>query len=232
VRDAEEQFRAAKVANDAAALTTLLDDAVTETNQNGSTRNKAAILAALATNPITALTTRIGDVRVSKDVANVTGSQIETSGTGVDRVLFTRVWRNDGGTWKLLSSSQFRDPRLGSAASGASDELPYRRALTAEASTPGAPVRVGGDIKEPKKLRDVKPAYPPDALASRIQGIVIIEAVIDEQGNVSNARILRSQPMLDQAALDAVRQWKFTTTELNGVAVPVIMTVTVNFSLQ
>ena len=61
-----------------------------------------------------------------------------------------------------------------------------------------------------------------------MQGIVIIEATIGEDGRVINARILRSVPLLDQAALDAVRQWQFTPTLLNGVPVPVIMTVTVN----
>jgi TonB family protein len=95
-----------------------------------------------------------------------------------------------------------------------------------------APVRVGGGIKPPKKTRDVKPVYPEEALASSVQGVVIIEATIDTLGNVSTARVLRGQPLLDQAALDAVKEWQFTPTMLNGVAVPVIMTVTVNFTLD
>jgi len=94
------------------------------------------------------------------------------------------------------------------------------------------PVRVGGDVKEPRKIRDVKPAFPPDAMAAGIQGVVILETTIAPDGSVSNAKILRSVPMLDQAALDAVRQWAFTPTLLNGVPVSVIMTVTVNFTLQ
>ena len=68
--------------------------------------------------------------------------------------------------------------------------------------------------------------------AARIQGIVIIEATIGADGQVVNARVLRSVPLLDQAALDAVRQWQFTPTLLNGVPVPVIMTVTVTFTLS
>ena len=76
------------------------------------------------------------------------------------------------------------------------------------------------------------PLYPPDAQAARISGVVIIEAVIDPDGKVGSARVLRSIPALDQPALDAVRQWEFTPTLQNGVAVPVIMTVTVNFSLH
>jgi TonB family protein len=97
---------------------------------------------------------------------------------------------------------------------------------------PTAPVRVGGNIKVPTKIKDVRPIYPPDAQAAGIQGVVIIEAVIDPAGTVGSARVLRSIPMLDQAAVDAVKQWEFTPTLLNGVAVPVIMTVTVNFTTQ
>ena len=94
------------------------------------------------------------------------------------------------------------------------------------------PVRVGGNIRAPTKIKDVKPVYPQDVQAAGVQGVVIIEAIIDEEGNVANARILRSIPMLDPAALGAVSQWKFTPTQLNGVPVAVFMTVTVNFTLM
>jgi TonB family protein len=97
---------------------------------------------------------------------------------------------------------------------------------------PGAPVRVGGNIPTPRKMKDVPPVYPEDAQAARIQGVVIIEATIDPEGHVGGARVLRSIPLLDEAALAAVRQWEFTPTLLNGAPVPVIMTVTVNFTLQ
>ena len=95
-----------------------------------------------------------------------------------------------------------------------------------------APVRVGGDIKEPRKIRDMRPVYPQEAMDAKVQGIVILEAVIGLDGAVEKARLLRSVPLLDQAALDAVLQWQFTPTLLNGAPVPVIMTVTVNFTLQ
>jgi TonB family protein len=95
-----------------------------------------------------------------------------------------------------------------------------------------APVRVGGNITAPAKIKDVKPAYPPDAAAARVQGVVILEVTVASDGRVSDARVLRSIPQLDQAAIDAVRQWEFVPTHLNGAPVPVIMTVTVNFSLQ
>ena len=94
------------------------------------------------------------------------------------------------------------------------------------------PVRPGGDVREPKKVVDVRPVYPELALATRVQGIVLIEAVIAPDGTVRDARILRSHPLLDAAALDAVRQWRYTPTLLNGVPVPVIITVTVNFRLR
>jgi protein TonB len=97
---------------------------------------------------------------------------------------------------------------------------------------PPAPVRVGGSIKQPVKIKNVDPIYPPIAQSARVQGVVIIEATIGPDGRVTNAKVLRGQPLLDQAALDAVKQWVFSPTLLNNVPVPVIMTVTVNFTLQ
>ena len=93
-------------------------------------------------------------------------------------------------------------------------------------------LRIGGDVKAPERIHYVQPAYPPDAQAARVSGIVIIEAVIDETGHVAQAKVLRSVSMLDQAAIDAVMQWEYTPTLLNGAAVPVLMTVTVNFTLR
>jgi TonB family protein len=94
------------------------------------------------------------------------------------------------------------------------------------------PVRVGGDVRQPSKTTDVKPVYPSDAQAAGVQGVVIIEALIDESGSVANARVLRSIPSLDQAALGAVSQWRFTPTSVNGRPAGLVMTVTVNFTLQ
>jgi len=97
---------------------------------------------------------------------------------------------------------------------------------------PQQPIRVGGAIKQPNKIKNVNPVYPPIAQSARVSGVVIVEATIGPDGHVKDAKILRSIPLLDQAALDAVKQWVFTPTLLNGVPVPVIMTVTVNFTLQ
>jgi TonB family protein len=98
-------------------------------------------------------------------------------------------------------------------------------------AVPPNAVRVGGNIAPPKKLKDVKPVYPELATSARVQGVVIVEAVIGQDGKVQNSRVLRSIPLLDQGALDAVKQWEFTPTILNGEYVPVVMTVTVNFTL-
>ena len=94
------------------------------------------------------------------------------------------------------------------------------------------PIQIGGEIKAPIKTKDVKPAYPADARTAGVQGVVIIEAVIDPAGQVAAARILRSIPALDDAAMEAVRQWEFTPTLMNGVASAVMMTTTVNFTLR
>jgi protein TonB len=93
-------------------------------------------------------------------------------------------------------------------------------------------VRVGGQIKQPTQLKRVNPVYPAIAQSARVQGVVIIEAVIGPNGKVQEAKVLRSIPLLDAAALDAVKQWEYTPTMLNNMPVPVIMTVTVNFTLQ
>lgn len=98
---------------------------------------------------------------------------------------------------------------------------------------PGSrPLRVGGPIKAPMKVKHVNPVYPEQAQQARVQGVVVCEAVIDRDGKVADAKILRSIPLLDEAALAALRQWEFEPTLLNGEPVPIIMTVTVNFSLQ
>ena len=97
---------------------------------------------------------------------------------------------------------------------------------------PKEPVRVGSVIQPPKKVVHVAPVYPALALAARKEGVVILEAVLDEAGGVRDVRVLRSETLLDQAAIDAVRQWRFTPTLLNGQPVPVVMTVTVAFNLQ
>jgi TonB family protein len=82
-------------------------------------------------------------------------------------------------------------------------------------------------ISTPTRIVYVRPEYPQIARAARVQGVVVLEAQIERDGSVCSARVLRSIPLLDQSAIDAVLRWRFAP-----VAVPVIMTMTVNFTLQ
>lgn len=99
-------------------------------------------------------------------------------------------------------------------------------------SPPPQVVRVGGVVHEPRKIRDVAPVYPPFARNARVQGVVILECTLSPQGRVEGVQVLRSVPLLDEAAIKAVRQWLYTPTLVGGVPVGVIMTVTVNFVLR
>ena len=97
---------------------------------------------------------------------------------------------------------------------------------------PIVPIHLHSGMKAPVKIADLAPVYPGIARNARIQGVVILEAVLDAHGRVESVRVLRSIPLLDQAAVDAVQRWRFTAALLNGQPVPVVMTVTVNFTLQ
>lgn len=103
--------------------------------------------------------------------------------------------------------------------------------LDAGAAEP-EPLRIGGAIKEPRKLKHVNPQYPSEAKRALIAGVVVLECTIDVEGRVQDVRVLRGVPQLNGPAIDAVRQWVYTPTLLEGQPVPVIMTVTVNFRLQ
>jgi len=76
----------------------------------------------------------------------------------------------------------------------------------------------------------VRPVYPPIAREAGVAGVVVLEVRIGTDGRVEEGHVLRSIPLLDQAALDAVKQWEFVPTLMNGAPVPIMMTVTVNFS--
>lgn len=96
---------------------------------------------------------------------------------------------------------------------------------------PKAPVRVGGRVKEPKLIRRVEPVYPPLAVQTRMQGTVVVEAIINEVGDVTEVKVVSGPPLLIQAALDAVRRWKYEPTHLNEQPVAVQLNVTVAFRL-
>lgn len=110
-------------------------------------------------------------------------------------------------------------------------EMSTLRSAGAQAACGGrAPIRVGGDIKPPHRTHDVNPAYPPEALAARVAGTVVAEIAIGCAGEVASVAVLKGVPMLNDAAVSAIKQWRYTPTLLNGDPVPVIMTVTVSFT--
>jgi protein TonB len=119
-----------------------------------------------------------------------------------------------------------------SAAPVAPSVPPMPAAPGAPSEPPATPVRVAGGIQEPRKTRNVSPVYPREAKEARVQGVVILECTISPEGKVVEVKVLRGVPLLDEAAVTAVRQWEYTPTLLDGVPVPVIMTVTVNFRLS
>jgi protein TonB len=99
--------------------------------------------------------------------------------------------------------------------------------------TGDSPVRVGGNVLAPVAVQRFDPEYTEIARRARIQGIVIIEAVIDRQGNVTDARIIKGMPMgLDQEALRAIKRWKFKPGTLNGQPIPVYFNLSINFRLN
>jgi protein TonB len=139
---------------------------------------------------------------------------------------------------KIVPERAVDTPQSGFETEGAINGIPGGIPVKVESVPPPpppvekVPVRPGGQIQPPRKLKDAAPIYPQIALSARREGTVIVEAIIGEDGRVEQARVLRSVQLLDEAALTAVRQWVFTPTRLNGEPVPVVMTVTVTFRLQ
>ena len=105
--------------------------------------------------------------------------------------------------------------------------------LPSEAPPPPAKVvRIGGQIAQPKLIRQVKPVYPDLAVQSRVSALVILEAEVDTRGHVKTVKVLRGHPLFDESAMEAVKQWRYQPLLLNGEPTGFILTVTVNFNLQ
>jgi len=104
--------------------------------------------------------------------------------------------------------------------------------LAPKDNRPKAPIRVGGNIRAPKAIIRTSPEYPAIAKQAHVSGVVTIDAVLDEQGNVQEMRIVSGPPLLYQAALDALRKWKYEPTYLNDQPVPVQLMVTITFQLS
>jgi periplasmic protein TonB len=96
---------------------------------------------------------------------------------------------------------------------------------------PTAPIRVGGNVKEPKIVHIEQPKYPPEAKRAKVEGVVILEATVTAEGAVDKVKVISGPPMLIESAVEAVSHWKYEPTYLNGQAVPVILTARINFSL-
>lgn len=95
------------------------------------------------------------------------------------------------------------------------------------------PMKIGGGVLPPRKIYAPQPVYTEEARLGRIQGVVILEAIIDEQGNVRDVKVLKGLPMgLSESAAATAREWKFEPATLDGRPVPVYFNLTVRFSLQ
>ena len=130
---------------------------------------------------------------------------------------------------KAISDATAGKARADAAAAAAAAAAKAKAETGARAKAATRAVRVGGAIRNPTKTKNVLPVYPAVAKTARVGGTVIVEATIGPDGKVADARVVRSVPLLDQAALDAVRQWEYAPTRVRGVAVPVIITVAINF---
>jgi len=136
-------------------------------------------------------------------------------------VRFSRSSRGGGGneTFDEAESRQGAGARRMMSAPAAGLPLP----------PPSAPVRVGGILRTPMRVEDAEPVMPEAAQRAGVRGVVVVEIIIGADGRVSDAKILRSIPLLDAAALETARKWRYEPTVLNGAPVPIIMTATVNF---
>src|SRR5262245_61333789 len=94
------------------------------------------------------------------------------------------------------------------------------------------PVRVGGNVKEPKLVHIEQPQYPPAAKKAGVEGVVVIDATLTEEGRVDKVKVISGSPLLTDAAVQAVSRWKYEPTYLNGQAVPVVLTARITFSLS
>jgi periplasmic protein TonB len=97
---------------------------------------------------------------------------------------------------------------------------------------PRKPLRAGGQIKEPTLIHRVEPVYPLLAIVQELEGVVILEAIVDNEGRVESVKVLRSPGVFEQTAVEAVRQWRYSPVILNGRPERFILTVVVSFHLE
>jgi TonB family protein len=140
-------------------------------------------------------------------------------------------------TWTRGSEGQTdQAPVLDAASASGTNPLPgiagpNAAALPAPAAQPEAPTKIGGNVKEPKLIASVAPAYPLGARSSGVQGDVVIETTIDKSGNVVRTHVVSGPAMLRPSALEALKHWKYEPSRLDGEPVEVQMQVTIRFRL-
>jgi len=123
------------------------------------------------------------------------------------------------------------DVVIGFTSEGDGEVIAQSAAQSSSPVTQPIDARSAPTASAPQKVKHVNPIYPAAARERKITGVVILEARIEPDGRILEARVLRSIPELDDAALEAVKQWEFTPTLINGVPTPVTMTMTIQFSL-
>jgi protein TonB len=97
---------------------------------------------------------------------------------------------------------------------------------------PQGPVRIGGQVSAPALVKRVEPTYPAIAQAAAIDGVVILDAIVDDRGRIQSLKVLRGHPLLAKAAIDAVQQWEYEPLKLNGTATPFELTVSLWFHFE
>src|SRR5271166_1161052 len=158
---------------------------------------------------------------IPRNVAEIKEAPLPSDADGMDGALGGVPGGVAGGTMGGVLGGDSGGVRTTAAAPIAPKELRSK-----------APVRVGGHVRAPQIIRRVEPTYPPLARQTRLQGVVVIDAVLDETGNVVAMKVVSGHPLLIDAALNAVRQWKYQPTYLNDEPTAVQMNITVTFSLS
>jgi TonB family protein len=137
----------------------------------------------------------------------------------------------DGMRATMASAVAFDDHLRVALLLNPSDENSASLRVSLAPAGPPTRIRIGGNVQQAKLLVKVTPVYPPEAKAQRIEGQVRLEATLGKDGKVENLQVLSGDPLLAAAALDAVRQWQYQTTLLNGDPVEVVTEIAVNFTL-
>jgi protein TonB len=118
------------------------------------------------------------------------------------------------------------------ALQGTLKPVPAISTRSASPPPPAPPQRIGGDVAQANLITQVKPQYPSLARAARVQGVVLLNATISKEGTIKDLRVISGHPLLNEAAMEAVRQWRYKPQLLNKQPIEVITTITVNFTFQ